>query len=257
MLKYNFENKKITAVLITAAGILLISLIAWVGVDVFNKIKTISNAPAANTITISATSEVYAKPDLAITTFSVVTEAKTVGKAMQDNATKMNEVIAFVKSQGVEEKDLKTTNFNVSPRYEWDEEWRNRTLVGYEVTQSLQVKMRDLAKIGDIIQGATDAGANEMGDLQFTIDNEDSLKEEVRAKAIEEAKTKAKTLAGQLGIKLVKIISFSENGVMPIYYPMTAKSSEALGMGGGTTAPDIQTGENKITVTVSLTYQIR
>lgn len=258
MINFNFQNKNAYSVLIIGVAVLLLSLIVWLGVDIDNKANE-----SKNVITVSATSDVYAKPDLALTTFSVLSEAKTVGEAMQDNATKMNAVTAFVKSQGVEDKDLKTTNFNISPRYEWENPACSysycpsgkRILVGYDVSQSLEVKMRDLTKIGDIIQGATEAGANEIGNLQFTIDNEDALKEEARTKAIKEAKNKAKTLAGELGIRLVKIISFSESGNYPVpYYAATGR--EALGMGGGAT-PDIQTGENKISSTVTLTYQIR
>lgn len=240
----------------------LLAIVAavWLGIDIKNRLDE-----SENVISVSATSEVYAQPDLALTSFSVLTEAKTVGEAMEENTTRMNDVIAFVKSEGVEDKDLKTTNFSISPRYEWYEAGAcstyycpsgQRVLVGYEVSQSLQVKMRDLAKIGDIIQGATESGANDVGSLSFTIDNEDSLKEEARTKAIAEAKAKAEALADQLGIRLVRITSFSETGDMPVYYPSTMKSSEALGMGGGAT-PDIQTGENKISVTVYLTYQIR
>ncbi len=258
MIKYNFENKNIAAVLTATAVVLAIFLIAWLGTDINNKLNK-----SENIITVSATNEIYAEPDLALSTFSVVSEAKTVGEAMQDNTAKMNAIIAFVKSQGVEDKDIKTINFNISPRYEWENPAcaysycpsGKRILVGYEVSQSLQVKMRDLAKIGDIIQGATGAGANEVSNLQFTIDNEDALKEEVRTKAIEEARGKAKILAEKLGIKLIKIISFSESGDFPVPY-YTAMSKEALGLGGGE-VPDIQTGENKISVTVTLTYQIR
>jgi len=183
----NFLSKCKYAVILPA--VLVILAATWLGVDIYNKMSE-----SENVITVSATSEVYAKPDLALTTFSVISEAKTVGAAMQDNTTKMNAVTTFVKSQGVEDKDIKTTNFNISPRYEWREKTGERVLVGYEVSQSLQVKMRDLAKIGDIIQGATEAGANQVSDLQFTIDNEDALKEEARGKAIEEAKTKAGSL---------------------------------------------------------------
>ena len=241
---------KCNTVLIIALVVLSGFLTVWLGTDINNKLDK-----SENTIKVSATSDVFAKPDLALSTFSVLSEAKTVGEAMQDNAAKMNAVIAFVKSQGVDDKDIKTTNFSVSPRYEWREKTGERVSVGYEVSQSLQVKIRDLAKIGDIIQGATEAGANEVGNLQFTIDNEDALKEEARNKAIEEAKTKAKNLAEKLGISLVKIISFSESGDYPMpYYVPTSK--EALGIGGGAT-PDIQPGENKISVTVSLIYQIK
>lgn len=229
--------------------VLVILAAGWLGVDIYNK-----TSESENVITVSATNDVFAKPDLALTVFSVLSEAKTVSGVMQDNTAKMNAIIAFVKDRGVEDKDVKTTGFNISPRYEWREKTGERVLAGYEVSQSLQVKMRDLTKIGDIIQGATEAGANDVGNLQFTVDNEDALKEEARAKAIKEAKNKAETLAGQLGIRLVKIINFSESGDFPMPYYI-ASVKEGSGMGGG--APDIQTGENKISVTVSLTYRIR
>lgn len=246
----NFENKKLAAFLTVSITALAIFSIIWLWTDIDNKLNA-----SENTITVSATSEVYAQPDLALTSVGVVSEAKTVLKAMQYNTEKMNAIIAFIKNQGVEDKDLKTVNFNISPRYEWDEQWRNRILAGYEVSQSLQVKIRDLAKIGDIIQGATTAGANDVGSLQFTIDNEDALREEARNKAIQEAKENAKILASQLGVRLAKMINFSENGLTPVpYYSVALK--EATGMGGGAT-PDIQTGENKISVTVALTYQIK
>jgi len=248
-MNYEFLGKCKCAAILPA--ILVILAAVWLGVDICNK-----TSESDNVITVSATSEVYAKPDLALTTFSVVTEAKTVAEAMQENTAKMNAVTVFVKSQGVEEKDLKTANFSISPRYEWREETGERVLVGYEVSQSLQVKIRDLARIGDIVQGATEAGANQVSDLQFTIDNEDVLKEEARTQAIDEAKIKAKNLAAALDIRLIKIINFSENGEFPIAYYYGAESAKtASGLGGG--APDIQTGENKISVTVSLTYQIR
>lgn len=240
--------------------ILVVAVTVWVVVDTKNRLNE-----STNMMTVSGTSEVYAKPDLALANFSVISESKTVAGAMTDNTDKMNAVIAFIKSKGVEDKDLKTASFYISPRYEWYDSTNcplyysscrqgERVLVGYDVNQSLQVKIRDLAKVGDIIEGATLAGANQMSDLQFTIENEDTLKEQARTQAILEAKTKAKTLAKDLGVKLVKIVSFSENGVTPIYYS-APKATEAMGMGGA--APDIQTGENKISTTVSITYQIR
>ena len=139
---------------------------------------------------------------------------------MSENTKNMNAVIDSVKKQGVEEKDLKTTGFYISPRYEWYEAGTcipacpngKRVLVGYEITQSLEVKIRDLSKIGEIIQEATNSGANQVGDLQFTIDKEDELKAQARKDAIDEAKNKAKELASQLGVKLVRITNFSEGG---------------------------------------------
>jgi len=239
--------------------VLLALLVVWLGVDINNKASE-----SENTIIVSATSEVYATPDLALMTFSVTAEAETVAEAMAENTAKMNAVIESVESQGVEDKDLKTVNFSIYPRYEWRQETvclvppcpsGERVLVGYEVHQSLQIKMRDLAKIGDIIQGATEKGANQVSDLQFTIDNEDALKEQAREQAIEEAKDKAKTLADQLDVKLVRIINFNESTQVPFPY-YSYNLEEAMGGKGGE-APQIETGENKVSVSVTITYQIR
>ena len=246
-------------------GILAILFLAvvtvWFGAGALNKLKENrfigKEAEVKNTISVSGTGEIWAKPDLALIDFSVVGEKKTVIEAMAENTKKMNSVIEAIKSQGVEEKDLKTTNFSISPRYEWYEKSeiypaRKRVLVGYEVNQTLQVKIRDLTKIGNIIQVATKAGANQVGDLRFTIDKQDELKSQARKEAIEKAKVMAKEIAGQLGVKLVKITNFSENATAPIPYPYFMERA----MGGGAETPQIQTGENKIEVQVSITYEI-
>ena len=246
-------------------GILAILFLAvvtvWFGVGALNKLKENrfigKEAEVKNTISVSGTGEIWTKPDLVLIDFSVVGEKKTVIEAMAENTKKMNSVIEAIKSQGVEEKDLKTTNFSISPRYEWYEKSEiypagKRVLVGYEVNQTLQVKIRDLTKIGNIIQVATEAGANQVGDLRFMIDKQDELKSQARKEAIEKAKVMAKEIAGQLGVKLVKITNFSENATAPIPYPYFMERA----MGGGAETPQIQTGENKIEVQVSITYEI-
>ena len=253
----NNQNKNLIMTLIIVGIILLLSLTVWVNVDIKDRIQK-----TGNTITVYATGEVYTKPDLTITTFSAITEAKTVAEALSENTEKMNDVISFVKAQGVEDKDLKTTSFNIYPRYEYQKIETEiypyppgkRVLVGYEVTQSLEVKIRDMTKIGDILQGATDAGANQVGDLQFTIDKEEEFEKQARKEAIEKAKAKAEELAFQLGVNLVKITNFSESSVAPYFYGLE-KAAAPAGLGGGE-APQIETGENKIEVTVTITYEI-
>ena len=192
---------------------------------------------------------------MAIISFSVINEAKTVSDAMAKNTEKMNKIIEAVKNQRVEEKDLKTISFNIYPRYEYYEETGKRVLVGYEVKQELQVKIRDLIKIGTIIETATSAGANEIGNLALSVDKEDEFKKEARAKAVEKAKAKASELASQLGIKLGKIINFSEDYYIP-YFGQTELYMAKEGIGGGAPAPNIETGENKISVSVVITYEI-
>ena len=259
------RKKALLIAFIVLLNIFLAVLIVSTAVDIQNKIKEGryigQEIEAKNTITVSDTGEIYAKPDLALISFSVKTEAKQVSEAMSENTKKMNAVIDFVKGEGVEEKDLKTTSFNIYPRYEWHKEIGippypegKRVLVGYEVTQRLQVKIRDMEKIGKIIEGATAAGTNQVGDLQFTIDNQDVFKAQARKQAIDKTKAKAKELASQLGVNLVRITNFSESSVLPRYY---VGFKETVGMGGAEApTPQIETGENKITVTVTITYEI-
>ena len=252
-------KKKIFLVLLSVLVVFFIVLILSTAVDVVNKIKQgryiSQNVRIRNSIVVSETGEVYAKPDLAVISFTVVKEAKTVAEAMDENSTTMNDVIEAVKGQGVEDKDVKTTSFNISPRYEYlDGTYGQRTLVGYKVVQDLQVKIRDLGRIGTIIEKATSSGANEVSDLQLTIDDQDELKKQAREQAITAAKIKAEELTSQLGVKLGKIVSFNENFYVPYYDSRVYMMEE--GIGGAGVVPDIQTGENKISVSVVITYEI-
>jgi len=260
----NFDYDKIMQYKKSGIVILLLfAVLVWLGIDITNKIQESryigQDVSYRNTIAVQATGEVYASPDLALTTASVITEAKNVEEALSENTEKMNSVISFLKEQGIEDKDLKTTGFNIYPRYEYYERTEDRpsgerVLVGYEVNQSLQVKIRDLESIGTIIQGVTENGANNVSGLSFTIENQDELNGQARGEAIEEAKIKAEELAAQLGVKLAKITNFSESSTYPRYYEFAKVASEEMDAAGS--APSIETGENKIEVTVNLTYEI-
>ena len=246
--------------------LLVLSVIVFLGVLSVAKLIDIQEklGETQNTLIVSDKGTIYVKPDVALTTFSVVTEKKTVAEALSENTAKMNAVIKFVKDEGIEEKDLKTTSFNIYPRYEYENQdcsvyycpAGKRILAGYEITQNLEVKMRDMEKIGEILEGAAGAGSNEVSDLRFIVDKEDDFKKQAREEAVKNAKAKAKDLAAALGIRLVRITNFSESSVLPYFYNMKEAVPTAAGLGGGETA-QIQTGENKIEVTVSITYEIK
>jgi uncharacterized protein YggE len=180
-------KKNLIIILIIILSIFLFVLTISSIVSIQNKVKQGryigQDVESRNIISVAGTGEVYAKPDLALISFSVVIEAKTVGEAMSQNTEKMNNIISFIKEQGVENKDLKTTSFNIYPRYDYDRTSSiypsgKRVLVGYEVIQQLEVKIRDLDKTGQIIEGAASAGANQAGNLQFIVENEDDLKKQ-------------------------------------------------------------------------------
>lgn len=257
------DKKKIFRTVAIALSVFLLAATLSTLVGVSNKIKENQRMDEQSTITVSGSGDVYSKPDLGIVVFSVISEAGKIANAMKDNTEKMNAIINAMKESGTDEKDLKTLNFAIYPRYEWQKEISyyypegRRILVGYEISQSLQVKIRDLSKAGEIIEKAVSSGANQVGDLQFTIDDSDKLKKEAREEAIKEAKTKAKELAKQLGVRLSKITAFSESGAYPYYDFATMESSaKGVGMGGGS-VPQMETGENKISVSVTITYEIR
>lgn len=265
-------------------GALAIALAVYVAALAVNAIKSNKyiGRQVANqaTISVSGDGEVYKTPDLAVMSFSVVSEAKTVAEAMEDNTKKMNAITDVMKSMGVAENDLQTTNFSINPRYDYvratapvpadgaeiavDEEYYypsgKRTLSGYDVNQTMTIKVRqeNMGKIGQIIQEATASGANQVGSLQFTLDDPDAAQAEARELAIAEAKEKAEILARQLNVKLVRIISYNDGGYSPVYRLNYDAKEEAYGMGGAASvpAPDIQAGESKISMNVNITYEI-
>ncbi len=206
-----------------------------------------------NSITISGLGKIEAKPDIGVVNLGVVSQATTVAPAQKENTDKMNKITKAMKDLGIEEKDLKTANYNIYPRYDYND--GRQRLIGYEVNQSLEVKIRDLDKVGQILSKAAELGANQVGSLNFTFDDPEDLKVQARKKAINNAKEKANVLAGQLNVKLIRILGFSEssNGYEPpIYY-----SEKALGIGGGGAVSDVQVGQNEITANVTITYEIQ
>jgi hypothetical protein len=162
-----------------------------------------------------------------------------------------------LKTQDIEEKDIKTSGYNISPQYKYPPYGGQATITGYQVTQSYEIKVRDLAKISTILGGLVSAGANEVNNLGLQIENPDAVQAQARQLAIDDAKKKATELEKQVGVRLGKIVNFSEgyNGYpVPMYYDSNKVGG---GMGGGGPEPTISTGENDVVVNVTITYQIK
>lgn len=233
--------------------VLIIAGIVWIQGKIKENQYVGEGLANKNTINVVGTGQIFVQPDIALISLSVVSESKKISDAQNDNTQKMNNIIGFLKNDlGILDKDLKTTNYNIYSDYTYTRDGQ-KIFLGYKITQTLEVKIRDLSKVGNVIEGATERGSNEISSLQFTNEDLEKTKVDARKLAIDDAKEKAKTLVSQLGVKLGKIVSFNENFYTPIPMP-TYK--EAIGLGGGGTTPDIQTGENKISVTVSITYEI-
>jgi len=259
------KKKAVTSILF-----LSMALTAFLVVKMAEEIKKYSllgtDIHPVATIYVSGEGEAFAVPDIGQFSFSVQKESELVSDAQEYVTDTMNSAIEFLKDSGLDKKDIKTTSYNVYPRYEYQPEPRclgincpraNRVLVGYEVSQTVSVKVRDTSDVGKLLGGIGEIGVSNVSGLTFSIEDEDIIKREARQEAIDDAQEKAKALAKDLGVKLVRVISFSESGggVYPMYY-----ETKALGMGGdamGAPVPDIPTGENKITSNVTITYEIR
>ncbi len=216
--------------------------------------QAFNTAATTNTVAFTGEGKVVAKPDVAVIDLSILTEASTSKAAQDQNSTKSNALTDFLKKQGIDDKDIKTISYNIYPQYSYQPNTKP-TISGYQVNQSVQVKVRDLTKSDVILSGVVAAGVNQVNNFQLKIDDPEKLKNQAREAAIKDAKAKADILEKQLGIRLGRIINFSEgsNSVPPIYYG--APDVLGKGMGGG--GPSIPTGENEIIINVTITYQIK
>ena len=209
-------------------------------------------------MTVSAVGKIYAKADVANITLGVKTEAKkTSAEAVKENSEKMNEIVKELKKLDIEEKDIKTTNYSLRPLYNWTE-GKGQVLQGYEVSQNLEIKIRDLDKIGEVISKSAEEGANQVGNVSFTIDDEFELREQARNAAIEKAKEKAKSISKESGIKLGSIKNVIENQYYQPQPYANARMESSVGIGGGGLAtPDIQAGQNEISIEVMVIYEVK
>ena len=210
----------------------------------------------SRTINVSAEGKVTVSPDVAKFSFSVVNEGSDPAKIANDNNAKINKAIDFIKSQGVDAKDIKTISYSLDPNYVYDEKTRRQYLSGYKLTQTVQVKVRDLNKVAVVLAGLPELGINQIGSISFEVDDQEKFLKEARDKAFDKAKTKALEMANKNGVSIRKVINFSEyqNGPIPYY-----GAEKAMGMGGAisSVAPSIQPGTQEITVNVNITYEIR
>lgn len=212
-------------------------------------------------ITVSGEGKVTAAPDIAQLSFSVITEGKNPGQVQEENAEKMNKAIDFVKKQGIADKDIKTSGYNLYPVYDYGVIYplgttRSPFIQGYRLTQTVSVKIRDFEKISAILGSLSEFGINQVDGVSFDVDEPDQYMNQARDEAFEKARDKAEAMAKAAGVSIKRVVSFSESGSpFPRYYAF-----EAYGKGGAADsapAPNIEPGSQDVTVTVSVTYEIR
>ena len=251
--------------------LVLVAVVAlYFAMKFVNEVKafnTIGMAPSAvNTIDVTGEGIAYAVPNVATETFTIQDQEATVAAAQNTVNTKVAAALSFLKGAGIADKDITTTDYAAYPQYSdpcaglklcpTNIQAEGQVISGYTVSQSVSVKIRDTTQTGKIVDGLGAAGATGLNGPTYTVDDPTAVQDQARTKAISDAETKAKALASELGVRLVRIAHYSEStsgdGSTPS--PMYAKAADAM---APTTQAQLPGGENKYTSDVTVTYEIR
>lgn len=211
------------------------------------------------TLQVTGTADTSVRPDICYVSFGVETrDKKSAGDAYRANAALMNAVIAAVKAQGIEAKDLQTSGLQVSPQYTYEEGSRRRRFDGYLVQHTVTVSLRDMDKVSAVLDAGIGAGANEVNSVRFAVENPKRYTADVRVEAVRAAQAKAQTMAELLGVRLGKPISVSEQepGGWAGYYAQANVSMDRSQSGYGDQAANVEPGEIRLARTVYITFEI-
>jgi uncharacterized protein len=196
------------------------------------------------TVSVSATGSVNAEPDQAAISTGVVAEGDTARAALSANTASMAKLIDGLKAAAIAPKDIKTVSFNVQPRYQNFKDGRPAVINGYQVTNQVRILVRDLDKLGQVLDAAVTLGANQIGSIEFQVSTAETLKDEARRIAMANALRRAKLFAETAGASVGEVIDIAEDMAAPVGRPMmTAKaamSQEAVPIERGTQALEVR-----------------
>lgn len=205
-------------------------------------------------ITASGEGAIEAAPDVAYISIGVITEGKELSKVQADNAAKMSTVMASLTKLGIKKEEIKTTAYNVSPKYDWNQSTGVSTIIGYTVSNTLDVTINDITKTGSILDAVVANGSNSINSVRFGLKNETELYNKALELAVKDAKAKATAMGKGLGITVVGVSKVSEvsNRTTPIYYERdAAMKSEAQAV------TPISEGQLKISASVSVEFSFK
>ena len=249
---------------ITIGVYALVSAVYWT--------KQIKYVSGSNSITVKGTGEISSVPDVAEITFTVRAESAKVTDAQKTVKDKTKAAADMLTKMSVEEKNIKTISYNSYPKYDYKQALcrggycppaGNPTISGYEVSQVVSVKIKNTDQVGTVLEALGALGIQELSGPNFTIDDIEKVKQEAQGLAIKDAKEKAKILADQLDVDIVRIVSFDDgsnsNGYpQPVaYMEKSAMNVSSDSAGGSNSNNGILQGQNKVTSNVTITYEVK
>ncbi len=247
------DNKPLALALLLAFAFLIVFLMAKTTQALVQTRRISTPTPIEYQITIEGAGKVTGVPDIASISMGIESKSDTVAAAQQANTDGMNALINRIAALGIAKDDMQTANYSVYQNTTYDPDTGVSAPAGWTVSQQLTVKVRDTAKISEVLDTAGKNGATNVSGPNFTIDDPSSLKAQAREKALADATEKAAALAKTLGLRLAGVVGYSEyqdNGPVPYFGAMAMDKSMT------NAAPEILPGTNDVSLNVSVTYRI-
>ena len=209
--------------------------------------------PADGTL-LSVSAEASAKrvPDVATISTGVVTQAADANAAMRANAVQMDKVMAAIRAAGIGERDVQTSGINLNPQYKYVEN-APPSIVGYQASNTVNVKVRDLSKLGKVLDAFVEQGANQVNGPSFEVDKPDEAYDEARVAALKKAQARAQTYADALGLKVRRIVSISEGGAS---FPRPMPMMRAMAADGFAKETSVSPGEASLSVSIDVVFEL-
>ena len=206
----------------------------------------------ATTLSLSAYGEVNRAPDMATISLGVQTEAPTAAEAMRLNAVKMNQVIAALKKGGLADRDIQTSGLSLNPQYVYQENLPPR-LTGYQVSNQVTIIVRDLTKLGQVVDATVNAGATNVGGIQFGLQNSAAAEDAARAEAVKVLLARMNLYARATGYSGARLVTLSEGGGYSPPQPMPMMAMARMDKAEST---PVQAGELKVRIDVNATFEL-
>jgi len=238
----------------TAFGPLALALALALGAAGMNAAhaQTIPAAVASDgtLLSVSASAEARRTPDIATVSAGVVTQAADANAAMRANAEQMNKVVAAIRAAGISERDVQTSGINLNPQYRYAEN-QPPAITGYQASNTVNIVVRDLARLGKILDALVATGANQINGPSFDVDDKDSALDEARRGALEKAQKRAELYAKSLGMHVRRIVSISEGGQVGRPIPMMAMRMEKAAAD-----TSVSPGENVMSMSLDVVFEL-
>jgi uncharacterized protein YggE len=210
-------------------------------------------APREGTIVVSGTGRVAVQPDVAELRLGITTARPSIEVARADAAATMTGILAAIDAAGIDRHDVRTTLLSVQPRYDY-RDGKAPALTGYELANVVDVTVRDLALLGDVVDGTLAAGATSMDSLAFRVDDPAPAEREARVAAVAVARARADVLAEATGLEIVGVADVVEGS--PAGAPVLRMKAERMTMAADPATP-IEAGTTEVVVHVTVTYRTR